>query len=82
MKILNLEHKQRIESLIESSIRAKGTPYFKIMIDGNTGIYYASPVYRHSDYNKTRVFDKTPETLLLMQEFNRVVCEGLSFNNL
>ena len=64
---------QKVRELIQWSIQTKGTGYFKILIEGNTGIYYASPVYRHRDYNKSRVFEKNTETLKLMRIFNAVV---------
>ena len=31
--------------------------YSKVAILGNTGVYLASPVYRHEDYNKVRIAD-------------------------
>lgn len=64
---------QIVRSLINQSLKSKGTNYFKIMIEGNTGIYLASPVYLHSDYNKCRLFDKNEKTLKLMQLFNNIV---------
>lgn len=64
---------QKVKELIRWSLECKGTPYFKTLIEGNTGIYYASPKFGHSDYNKTRVFDKTPETLNLMRIFQNIV---------
>lgn len=64
---------QRVRELIKWSLECKNTNYFKVMIEGNSGIYYAHPEYRHSDYNKSRLFDKTPETLRLMQLFNAIV---------
>jgi hypothetical protein len=64
---------QTVRSLINQSLQAKGTSYFKIMIEGNTGIYYASAVYGHSDYNKSRLFEKNAETLKLMKLFNSIV---------
>lgn len=63
----------KLRGLINQSIECKGTNYFKVLIEGNTGIYYAHPEYQHSDYNKHRVFDKTPETLNLMRIFNALV---------
>ena len=63
----------RIRGLIKQSIEAKGTNYFKVLIEGCTGIYYASPVYGHSDYNKTRVFDATPVNIRIMNLFNKIV---------
>lgn len=63
-------NKQITNECIMLSKKAHGTPYFKVMILGNTGIYYASPIYQHKDYNKTRLFDITDETLKLMMYFN------------
>lgn len=64
---------QKVRELLQWSIQTKGTGYFKVFIEGNTGIYYASPVYGHSDYNKSRVFEKNAETLKLMQLFNSII---------
>ena len=58
---------QEARELIKWSLACKGTNYLKVLIEGNTGIYYASPVFKHRDYNKSRVFEKTTETLKLMQ---------------
>lgn len=60
------------ECLIENLGR-KNTPYFKIMIEGNTGIYLCSPNYLHQDYNKIRLFEKTEGTLKLMNLYNKFV---------
>jgi len=59
--------------LMKKSLESKGTTYFKIMIEGNKNIYYASPVYMHSDYNKSLVFPKNEQTLKLMHLFNKIV---------
>lgn len=67
------DHFQIIKELIESSIRTISTPYFKTIIEGNTGYYYASSVYQHSDYNKTRLFDKTEKTEKLVNIFHKVI---------
>ena len=42
---VNFAKKQRINS-----------PYCKILIKGNNNWYWASPVYKHSDYNKSIAF--------------------------
>lgn len=59
--------------LFKESPIYKGTNYHKIMIEGNTGIYLAHPGYKHSDYNKTRLFDKNEKTLKLMHLYNKLV---------
>lgn len=64
---------QKVRDLISWSIECKGTPYFKHLIEGTTGIYYASPIYGHKDYNKVRLFDKNESTLRLMRIFNAIV---------
>lgn len=64
---------QMLRELIKDSLDSIGTPYFKTLIEGNTGIYYASDVYGHSDYNKTRVFSKNEKTLKLMSLFNSII---------
>lgn len=62
-----------VRELVRETRAAKGTPYMKVLIEGNTGIYYASPMHGHKDYNKTRVMDKTPYTLRLMEIFNKAI---------
>jgi hypothetical protein len=69
----NKSNIQVVKSCINQSLKAKGSNYFKIMIEGNTNIYYAHPVYGHSDYNKSRLFPKNTQTLKLMQLFNAIV---------
>ncbi len=62
-----------VRRLISQSLSSKNTPYFKIMIEGDTGIYYASPIHQHRDYNKTRLFDKSDAALKVMAAFNKLV---------
>ena len=64
---------QIIRDLISLSKITKGTNYNKVLIEGSTGIYYASPIYGHSDYNKCRVFDKTTDNIKLMKLFNKII---------
>ena len=61
---------QVVSRLIKTEGQYIGTPYFKTMIEGNSGIYLASPTFGHSDYNKCRLFDKTESNLKLMRLFN------------
>jgi hypothetical protein len=70
---VNISQIQKLKDLIKWSLECKGTPYFKILIEGNTGIYYASAVYGHRDYNKSRIFDKNEKTLKLMRLFTLIV---------
>ncbi len=64
---------QKLKDLIKCSLNSKGTNYFKVLIEGNSGIYYAHPIHQHNDYNKSRIFDKNAETLKLMKLFNSIV---------
>lgn len=64
---------QIVKNLINWSLKCKGTSYFKILIEGNTSIYYTSATYKHSDYNKSRIFNKNEKTLKLMRLFNAIV---------
>jgi hypothetical protein len=69
----NLRPLERIRIMLRQSLSNKGTSYHKVLIMGNTGIYYASPVYGHSDYNKIRVMDANPRNIRIMELFNNIV---------
>lgn len=64
---------QIVRELITESLRTKNTNYFKVIIEGNTSLYYASPIYGHGDYNKSRLFEKNEKTLKLMDLFNSII---------
>ena len=64
---------QKTKELIKFSKDFKDSNYFKIMVEGNKNIYFASPIYLHNDYNKSIVFPKNEKTIRLMQIFNKVV---------
>lgn len=63
----------RVRNLLEQSKQTTGTTYFKILIPGINGIYYASPIYGHKDYNKTRVLPNTPKNERIMYLFNSIL---------
>lgn len=46
------------------------TNYGKILIEGNDHIYWASPVYKHSDYNKSVALKNTEKNRNLMCVIN------------
>lgn len=75
-----LTQMEEVMYLLKWSAKCRGTGYYKILIEGNTGVYYASPVYGHSDYNKHRLFDKTEKTLKIMRLFNTVLLHSAAFN--
>jgi hypothetical protein len=64
---------QLARKLLAYAKEYKKTPYFKTMIEGRTGIYLASPEYGHKDYNKSRLFDKTPRNIQIMEIFNKLI---------
>jgi len=68
-----LSNLQLVRMLLNQSLKCKGTNYCKIMIEGNTHIYYASADYGHSDYNKSCLFVKNEQTIKLMNLFNSII---------
>ena len=64
---------KKVRELIQRTLQDIGTNYGKIMIEGNTNIYYASPIYLHNDYNKSIVFPKNEKTLKLMDLFKSYI---------
>ena len=73
LETLGVKDQETISELLKLSADRKGTNYYKVLIEGHTGIYYAHPVYQHSDYNKTRIWDKTPYYLRVMSIFNDLI---------
>lgn len=49
--------------------------YSKIMIEGNRHIYWASPVYQHSDYNKSRAMPNTERNREVMRVINNYLAK-------
>ena len=47
--------------------------YSKILIFGNTNIYWASPIYQHDDYNKSIAMPKNPKNEKLAYLINRIL---------
>ena len=47
--------------------------YSKILIFGNTNIYWASPIYQHSDYNKSIAMPRTTKNEKLSNLINRIL---------
>lgn len=44
--------------------------YSKVLIEGNNSIYWASPVYKHSDYNKSRALENNEKNREVMRVVN------------
>lgn len=44
--------------------------YAKVLIEGNSNIYWAHPIYGHSDYNKSRALENTEANRLLAAKIN------------
>ena len=47
--------------------------YSKILIFGNTNIYWASPIYQHDDYNKSIAMPRTQKNEKLAYLINRIL---------
>lgn len=47
------------------------SPYSKMLIEGNKNIYWASPSYGHSDYNKSIAMENTEKNRAIMNVINR-----------
>lgn len=47
------------------------TNYSKILVIGNSNIYWASPVYKHKDYNKSIAFENTEKNRNVAAVINR-----------
>ena len=46
------------------------TPYSKVLVKGNTSIYWASPIYKHSDYNKSKALENNEKNREVMRIIN------------
>lgn len=44
--------------------------YSKVLIEGNSSIYWASPVYKHSDYNKSVAMENNEKNREVMRVVN------------
>jgi len=64
---------QKFKMLLEISKKNKNTNYYKTLIEGKTSIYFANPIYGHSDYNKTFFCEKNEKTVKLIGIFNKMV---------
>ena len=49
------------------------TNYGKILIEGKSNIYWASPVYQHSDYNKTIAMKNCKKNRRVMKLINSIL---------
>ena len=51
--------------------RAGYSPYSKILVVGDTNIYWCSPIYLHRDYNKSIAFENTEKNRKLALTINK-----------
>ena len=65
----------RIKREMSEQIKWGYSSYSKILIEGNTNIYWASPVYLHSDYNKSRAMENTPKNRKIMELVNKMLAK-------
>lgn len=64
---------QKFKMMVEISKKNKNTNYQKTLIEGKTSIYFANPIYGHSDYNKSIFCEKNEKTLKLIGLFSKMV---------
>lgn len=57
----------------KSEKKVKKGRYSKILIFGNTNIYWASPIYQHSDYNKCIAMPRNAKTEKLANLINQIL---------
>ncbi len=59
--------------IVESLKRYAGTRYEKIIIEGSEHLYIASPLYRHTDYNKGIFTPNTDRNRRKAELINRIL---------
>jgi len=57
----------------KSEKKVKKGRYSKILIFGNTNIYWASPIYQHSDYNKSIAMPRNTKNEKLANLINQIL---------
>lgn len=72
---LNESTISRIRREMNEQIKWGYSSYSKILIEGNINIYWASPVYLHSDYNKSRAMENTPKNRKVMELVNKMLAK-------
>lgn len=65
--ICNLINKVREEK------KSGKTSYSKMLIIGNSNIYWASPVYQHSDYNKSKAMVNNEKNREIAAKINKIL---------
>lgn len=77
-KSINMPIKKAID-FMKSQIKEDviSTSYGKILVEGNNNIYWASPSYGHSDYNKSIAFENTPKNRRVMNLINNLLSKTL-----
>ena len=70
-KRFNREQILRTIKIAKEEVERGYDSYSKILIKGHTNIYWASPVYEHSDYNKSRALPITEKNLKVLEAVNK-----------
>lgn len=67
-------HSKQVRAILFAKEQVKDgsikTNYAKVLIEGNSNIYWAHPNYGHSDYNKSRAFENNESNRLLAAKIN------------
>lgn len=64
---------QKFKMLVEIARKNKNTNYFKTLIEGEVSIYFANPIFGHSDYNKSVFCEKNEKTINFISLFKKMV---------
>jgi hypothetical protein len=67
-------HSRQIQAILFAKSQVKDgsikSNYAKVLIEGNSNIYWAHPSYGHADYNKSRAFENTESNRVLAAKIN------------
>jgi len=74
-------HSKQIRAILFAKEQVKSgsikTNYAKTLIKGNLNIYWAHPVYGHSDYNKSLAFENTESNRILASKINSFLIKNI-----
>lgn len=74
-------HSKQVRAILFAKQQVRGgsmgTNYAKVLIEGNSNIYWAHPSYGHRDYNKSRALENNEANRLLAAKINAYLSKHL-----
>jgi hypothetical protein len=74
-------HSRQIQAILFAKSQVNDgsikTNYAKVLIEGNSNIYWAHPIYGHRDYNKSRAFENNEANRILAGKINAYLNNNL-----